>query len=76
MHILLYRHAFADCIAPSIFCSDAAVKQILLQMNERRREENSFVIEDLDQTHLLIKADEEESMRQELEAEVRFLCFA
>jgi TFIIH basal transcription factor complex TTD-A subunit len=54
------------------FCSDAAVKQILLQMNERRREENSFVIEDLDQTHLLIKADEEESMRQELEAEVCF----
>jgi len=51
--------------------SDAAVKQILLQMNERRREENTFVIEDLDQTHLLIKADEEESMRVELEAEVR-----
>lgn len=39
-------------------------------MNERRREENYFVIEDLDQTHLLIKADEEESMRQELEVEV------
>ena len=58
------------------FCSDAAVKQILLQMNERRREENSFVIEDLDQTHLLIKADEEESMRQELEAEVRFFLLS
>ncbi|KIM24966.1 hypothetical protein M408DRAFT_75062 [Serendipita vermifera MAFF 305830] len=49
---------------------DAAVKQILLQMNERRREDNYFVIEDLDQTHLLIKADEEEGMRQELEVEL------
>jgi hypothetical protein len=29
-----------------------------------------FVIEDLDPTHLLIKADEEESMREELDVEV------
>ncbi|PVG03961.1 nucleotide excision repair TFIIH subunit [Serendipita vermifera] len=49
---------------------DAAVKQILLQMNERRRDEDAFVIEDLDQTHILIKADQEESMRQELEIEL------
>jgi TFIIH basal transcription factor complex TTD-A subunit len=54
-----------------LFCSDAAVKQILLQMNERRREEDSFLIENLDETHLLIKADMQESMRAELEAEVR-----
>ncbi|KAG8757739.1 hypothetical protein FRC14_001568 [Serendipita sp. 396] len=49
---------------------DAAVKQILIAMNERRGINNAFVIEDLDQTHLLIKADEEESMRLELEAEL------
>ncbi|CAG7855061.1 SubName: Full=Uncharacterized protein {ECO:0000313/EMBL:CCA75569.1} [Serendipita indica DSM 11827] len=49
---------------------DAAVKQILLQMNERRRDEDRFVIEDLDQTHLLIKADGEENMRAELESEL------
>jgi hypothetical protein len=50
-------------------CSDAAVKQILLQMNSKRPENRQFVIEDLDATHLLIKTDEEESMREELEAE-------
>jgi hypothetical protein len=46
-------------------------------MNERRRDEDAFVIEDLDQTHLLIKADQEESMRQELEIEVssKAQCF-
>lgn len=51
--------------------SDAAVKQILLQLNSKRAEWQMFVIEDLDPTHLLIKADEEVSMRQELEVEVR-----
>lgn len=35
-----------------------------------------FVIEDLDPTHLLIKADEEESMREELEVEVSVLDFS
>jgi Transcription factor TFIIH complex subunit Tfb5 len=44
-------------------------------MNERRREEDSFLIENLDETHLLIKADLQESMRAELEAEVRDLGF-
>lgn len=48
------------------------MKQILLQMNAKRPDDRIFVIEDLDQTHLLIKADEEESMREELELEVRF----
>ncbi|KAF9044454.1 hypothetical protein BJ165DRAFT_1347607, partial [Panaeolus papilionaceus] len=50
---------------------DPAVKQILLMMNEKR----SFIIEDLDDHHLVIKADEEFTVRRELEAEVRIsLC--
>ena len=48
------------------FDSDPAVKQILLVMNEKR----SFIIEDLDDHHLVIKADEEYRVRQDLEIEV------
>jgi len=47
--------------------SDPAVKQILLTMNEQQ----SFIIEDLDDYHLVIKADEEYRVRKELETEVR-----
>jgi Transcription factor TFIIH complex subunit Tfb5 len=46
------------------------VKQILLQMNEKW----SFIIEDLDDYHLVIKADDEYRVRRELEAEVRVPC--
>ncbi|TFK37122.1 TFIIH subunit TTDA/Tfb5 [Crucibulum laeve] len=45
---------------------DPAVKQILLSMNEK----HSFIIEDLDDHHLVIKADEEYRVRKELEAEL------
>lgn len=47
--------------------SDPAVKQILLVMNEKQ----SFIIEDLDEYHLVIKADEEYRVRRDLEVEVR-----
>lgn len=47
--------------------SDPAVKQILLAMNEKE----SFIIEDLDDHHLVIKADEEYRVRRDLETEVR-----
>ena len=33
-------------------------------------EKQSFIIQDLDDNHLLIKADEEERVRRELDAEV------
>ncbi|KAJ3720309.1 hypothetical protein EV361DRAFT_803252 [Lentinula raphanica] len=46
--------------------SDAAVKQILLTMNEQQ----SFIIEDLDDNHLVIKADEEFRVRRQLETEL------
>ncbi|TFY78618.1 hypothetical protein EWM64_g5395 [Hericium alpestre] len=46
--------------------SDSAVKQILLAMNEHQ----SFIIEDLDEFHVVIKADEEYRVRKELEAEL------
>jgi hypothetical protein len=36
-------------------------------------EKDSFIIEDLDDFHLVIKADEEYRVRSELEAEVGFL---
>ena len=47
--------------------SDPAVKQILLLMNEKE----SFIIEDLDEYHLVIKAEQEYRVRKELEVEVR-----
>ncbi|KIK95020.1 hypothetical protein PAXRUDRAFT_141666, partial [Paxillus rubicundulus Ve08.2h10] len=46
--------------------SDSAVKQILLVMNEKE----PFIIEDVDEYHLVIKADEEYRVRRELEAEL------
>ena len=49
--------------------SDSAVKQILLTMNEKQ----SFIIEDLDDFHLVIKLDEEYRVKRELEAEVDFI---
>lgn len=45
---------------------DSAVKQILLTMNEKQ----SFIIEDLDDHHVVIKADEEWRVRRELEDEL------
>ena len=47
--------------------SDSAVKQILLTMNER----DNFIVEDLDDFHIIIKADEEYRVRKQLEVEVR-----
>jgi TFIIH basal transcription factor complex TTD-A subunit len=61
--------------APVLFshpCSDSAVKQILMVMNDK----DPFIIEDLDDFHVVIKADEEYRVRSELEAEVRPLPFA
>ena len=49
--------------------SDPAVKQILLVMNEKE----PFIIDDLDDFHLVIKADEEYRVRSELETEVCLL---
>ena len=43
------------------------MKQILLALNEK----DSFIIDDLDDFHVVIKADEEYRVRRELEAEVR-----
>ena len=51
--------------------SDSAVKQILLTMNEKE----SFIIEDLDDHHVVIKADEEYRVRRQLEAEVSMPVF-
>ncbi|KAF9479839.1 nucleotide excision repair TFIIH subunit [Pholiota conissans] len=45
---------------------DPAVKQILLMMNEKE----SFIIEDLDDHHLVIKAEHEYRIRKELETEL------
>jgi TFIIH basal transcription factor complex TTD-A subunit len=51
--------------------SDPAVKEILISMNEK----DNFIIEDLDDYHLVIKADEEYRVRRELEIEV-CICIA
>jgi len=45
---------------------DPAVKEILIALNEKE----SFIIEDLDDCHLVIKADEEWRVRSALEAEL------
>jgi hypothetical protein len=47
------------------------VKQILLTMNEKE----SFIIDDLDDYHIVIKADEEVRVRRELEVEVTGVFF-
>ncbi|KAH9965347.1 nucleotide excision repair TFIIH subunit [Russula dissimulans] len=47
---------------------DPAVKQILLTLDERPNQ--SFIIEDLDEFHVLIRADEEQRVKRELEAEL------
>jgi TFIIH basal transcription factor complex TTD-A subunit len=52
------------------FPSDSAVKQILLTLDERPGQ--SFIIEDLDEFHVLVRADEEQRVRRELEAEVLY----
>ncbi|KAF8504931.1 TFIIH subunit TTDA/Tfb5 [Gautieria morchelliformis] len=46
--------------------SDPAVKQLLVNMDETQH----FIIPDLDDNHLLIKADEEDRVRKELDAEL------
>jgi len=53
----------------SFFPSDSAVKQILVTLDERPGQ--SFIIEDLDEFHVLVRADEEQRVRRELEAQVR-----
>lgn len=61
-------------ILPSLmFCvflspSDSAVKQILVTLDERPGQ--SFIIEDLDEFHVLVRADEEQRVKRELEAQV------
>ncbi|KAJ2933108.1 hypothetical protein H1R20_g3568, partial [Candolleomyces eurysporus] len=49
-----------------LFTCDPAVKQILLAMNEKQ----SFIIEDLDDYHVVIKADDEYRVRKELDLEL------
>lgn len=46
--------------------SDSAVKQILLSLNETER----FLVEDLDETHLIISTDHIERVKALLAAEV------
>lgn len=46
--------------------SDPPVKQLILVMNEER----NFLIQDLDETHLLVSADSVEMIKEQLEDEV------
>ena len=65
-----YRRIKSSVSVP-LLPSDSAVKQILLTLDERPGQ--SFMIEDLDEFHVLIRADEEQRVRRELETEVRSL---
>jgi len=49
-----------------LFTCDPAVKQILITMDAQQR----FILEDLDDNHLVIKADEEFRVRRQLETEL------
>ena len=51
---------------PSRLCSDPPVKQLILQMDEDKH----FIIQDLDETHLLVSADSLDMIKQHLEEEV------
>lgn len=55
-------------LAVSFSPSDSAVKQILVTLDEKPGQ--SFIIEDLDEFHVLVRADEEQRVRRELEAQV------
>lgn len=76
-----------QCFVPTVHCtvldvdrfiflsdldSDAAVKQILLHMNA----EQQFIIQDLDDTHLVIKGEELERIRRALDVEASFFLLA
>jgi len=63
-HLSIFFSETKHCVPAS---SDSAVKQILLTMNER----DNFIVEDLDDFHIIIKADEEYRVRKQLELEVR-----
>jgi TFIIH basal transcription factor complex TTD-A subunit len=72
--VLITWYGFTDIgvskpVSVLLSLSDSAVKQILLTLDERPGQ--SFIIEDLDEFHVLIRADEEQRVRRELEAEVR-----
>lgn len=47
--------------------SDPAVKQIILSLDEK----SAIIIQDLDDTHVLIRPDALEDLKEELEIQVR-----
>ncbi|KAF8321939.1 uncharacterized protein EI90DRAFT_3069153 [Cantharellus anzutake] len=53
-----------------VHSGDPAVKQILVHMNASTNPENHFIVQDLDDTHLLIKADVVNTVLKNLEVEV------
>lgn len=72
-HHLVSLSPFPPSPTPlTLVCSDPAVKQILLQLDESSPA-HRFIIQDLDDTHLLVTADEKvvqgvkESLQVELE---------
>ena len=59
-------HEMNDGVAGLSNSSDTSVKIIIEHLNSQR----SFVIEDLDAFHVVIKADEEQQVRAQVDAEV------
>lgn len=57
----------ADDNADGSAHSDAPIKQLILMMDE----EKHFIIQDLDETHLLVSADSVDMIKEQLEEEVR-----
>lgn len=53
---------------------DPAVKQLILNLNEQAGPGSSFLVQDLDETHVLVKADQVERIREQLAVEVRPPC--
>lgn len=49
-----------------LITTDPPVKQLILVMNEER----NFLIQDLDETHLLVSADSVEMIKEQLEEEL------
>lgn len=63
---LVFTSAHAKTTAFMPFCSDPPVKQIIRALNEKEK----CVIQELDDTHVLIRSDRLDWLKIELEKEV------
>lgn len=59
-----------NLVRGTLITCDAPVKQIISALNDQCQGPQKFVVEDLDETHVLIKSDRLTWLREELEREL------